>query len=98
MKFDEQDVEIVGISADLPERNRAWAEDLKLPFRLLSDLGPSGKVGRLYGVWDDLWGLERRATFLVDKQGIIRHVSLQSLALDGRDVLEALAKLKRAGQ
>jgi len=34
----------------------------------------------------------------VDKQGIIRHVSLQSLALDGRDILEALAKLKRARQ
>jgi len=66
-----------------------------LPFRLLSDLDPSGKTGRLYGVWDDLWGLERRATFLVDAQGIIRHVSLQSLALDGRDILEALAKLKR---
>jgi peroxiredoxin len=86
----------VGISADLPERNRAWAEDLRLPFRLLSDLDPSGKIGRLYGVWDDLWGLERRATFLVDKQGTIRHVSLQSLALDGQDILEALARLRRA--
>ena len=86
----------MGISADLPERNRAWAEDLRLPFRLLSDLDPSGKIGRLYGVWDDLWGLERRATFLVDKQGIIRHVSLQSLALDGQDILEALARLRRA--
>ena len=91
-------MEIVGVSADTPERNRAWAEDLRLPFRLLSDLDPSGKVGRLYGVWDEVWGLERRATFLVDKQGIIRHVSLQSLALDGRDILEALAKLRRARQ
>ena len=88
----------MGISADLPERNRAWAEDLRLSFRLLSDLSPSGKIGRLYGVWDDLWGLERRATFLVDKRGIIRHVSLQSLALDGQDILEALAKLRRARQ
>ena len=86
----------MGISTDLPERNRAWAEDLKLPFRLLSDLSPNGKIGRLYGVWDDLWGLERRATFLVDKQGTIRHVSLQSLALDGQDILEALARLRRA--
>ena len=86
----------MGISADLPERNRAWAEDLRLPFRLLSDLDPSGKIGRRYGVWDDVWGLERRATFLVDKQGNIRHVSLQSLALDGQDILEALAKLRRA--
>ncbi len=37
----------MGISADLPERNRAWAEDLRLPFRLLSDLSPSGKIGAL---------------------------------------------------
>jgi len=64
----------------------------------LSDLAPAGKVGRRYGVWDDLWELERRATFLVDKQGIIRHVSVDSLALDGRDVLEALTKLRRARQ
>ena len=55
-------------------------------------------MGRRYGVWDDLWGLERRATFLVDNEGIIRHVSVDSLALDGRGVLEALAKLKRARQ
>ena len=64
----------------------------------MSDLAPAGKVGRLYGAWDDLWELERRATFLVDKQGIIRHVSVDSLALDGRDVLEALTKLRRARQ
>ena len=71
---------------------------MRLPFRLLSDLGPKGKVGRLYGVWDDLWGLERRATFLVDKQGIIRHVDMESLALDGKGVLGALARLRRAGR
>ena len=64
----------------------------------MSDLAPAGNVGRRYGAWDDLWELERRATFLVDKQGIIRHVSVDSLALDGRDVLEALTKLRRARQ
>lgn len=55
-------------------------------------------MGRLFGVWDDLWGLERRATFLVDKQGLIRYVSVDSLALDGRGVLEALAKHRRVGR
>ncbi|MBI4561725.1 MAG: redoxin domain-containing protein [Candidatus Rokubacteria bacterium] len=89
---------MVGISTDAPERNRAWAESLRLPFRLLSDLGPKGKVGRLYGVWDELWALERRATFLVDRQGMIRFVAVDSLALDGRGVLEALAQLRRASQ
>lgn len=88
----------MGISSDAAERNRAWAESLRLPFRLLSDLGPKGKVGRLYGVWDELWALERRATFLVDRQGMIRFVAVDSLALDGRGVLEALAQLRRASQ
>lgn len=88
----------MGISTDAPERNRAWAESLRLPFRLLSDLGPKGTVGRLYGVWDELWALERRATFLVDRQGIIRFAAVDSLALDGRGVLEALAQLRRASQ
>jgi len=97
-QFDSEDTEIIGISADPPERNRAWAESLKLPFRLLSDVDPKAKVGRLYGIWDGLWGLERRATFLVDKQGIVRFVAVDSLALDGRGVLETLAKRRRASR
>jgi len=53
-------------------------------------------VGRRYGVWDDLWGLERRATFLIDSRGIIRHVDVDGLALDGKGVLAALELLRRA--
>jgi len=83
---------------DAPEQNRAWAESLKLPFRLLSDLDPKGKVGRRYGAWDDLWGFERRVTFLVDKEGIIRHVDAGGLALDGKGVLAAIARLRRASR
>lgn len=97
-KFDREDIEIVGISADAPERNKAWAESLKLPFRLLSDRDPAGKVGRLYGVWSSLWRLERRASFLVDRQGIIRHVDTDGLALDGKRVLQALTRLRRASR
>ena len=83
---------------DTPDRNKAWAEGLRLPFRLLSDVGPKGTVGRLFGVWDDLWGLERRVTFLIDRQGIIRHVDVGGLALDGKGVLDALARLRRASR
>lgn len=55
-------------------------------------------MGRLYRVWDDLWGLEHRATFLVDRQGLIRHVDVGGLALDGKGVLTAIARLRRASQ
>lgn len=55
-------------------------------------------MGRLFGVWDDLWGLERRTTFLIDSQGIIRHVDAGGLALDGKGVLGALERLRRVGR
>lgn len=87
---------MVGISADAPELNRSWTESLKLPFRLLSDLEPKGAVGRLYGVWDENWELEKRATFIIDRQGVVRMVNAASLALDDKPVLEALRQLSRS--
>ena len=45
--------EVLGVSVDSPEHNRAWAEKAALPFRLLSDVSPKGRVGKAFGVWDD---------------------------------------------
>jgi thioredoxin-dependent peroxiredoxin len=87
-------LENVGISADPPERNRAWVEQLKLPFRLLSDSG--GPVGRLYRVWDGTWNLERRVTFVVDRARRVRYVEVGSLAIQTDRTLEALARLAKA--
>ena len=50
----------MGISADPPERNLAWARELKLPFKLLSDR--DGSAARQWGVWDDTWSLTKRVT------------------------------------
>lgn len=86
----------MGISVDPPEQNLAWSRELRLPFRLLSDVGPAGAVGRLYGVWDDLWNLEKRATFVVDRAGVIRHVEAGGPAIETNRVLEALERLARA--
>ena len=60
------------MSADAPERNLAWARELKLPFKLLSDR--DGSVARQWGVWDDTWNLTKRVTFVVDRTGTIRYV------------------------
>lgn len=95
-KFDALEAEVIGISVDPPETNRAWARDLGLPFRLLSDLGPKGEVGRRYGVYDPTWGLERRATFIIDRDRIIRFVEVDRLAVDIKPVLEALDRLVKA--
>ncbi|MGH7417211.1 MAG: redoxin domain-containing protein, partial [Candidatus Rokuibacteriota bacterium] len=58
-------------------RNLAWARQLNLPFRVLSD--PDGRVARRWGVWDDTWNLTKRVTFVVDRAGRIRYVELGSL-------------------
>jgi peroxiredoxin len=82
------------VSADPPERNLAWARELKLPFRLLSDR--DGRVARQWGVWDDTWNLTKRVTFVVDRGGSIRYVEIGGLAIQTDRTLEALTKLARA--
>ncbi len=84
------------MSIDTGERNRKWAEKIKLPFRLLSDAEPTGKVGKLYGVWDATWNFDGRATFVIDKQGIVRFVDAKALALDPARTLAAVTKIVRA--
>jgi peroxiredoxin Q/BCP len=84
---------VLGISIDTPERNRKWAEKLGLPFRLLSDDEPLGKVGKLYGVWDATWNFDGRATFVIDKKGVIRFVDAASLAMDPARTLAAVSRI-----
>jgi peroxiredoxin len=86
---------VVGISVDAAERNRAWAGKLKLPFRLLSDIEPKGEVGRRFGVWDDTWAFDGRATFVIDRTLTVRFVDAQSLALDPGRTLAAVKRLAR---
>jgi peroxiredoxin len=88
---------VIGISVDSSESNRAWAEKIKLPFRLLSDVDPTGKVGRQFGVWDATWGLDGRATFVIDKKRTVRFVDAKSLALDPSRTLAAVKRLARPG-
>lgn len=82
------------MSADPPERNLAWARELKLPFRLLSD--PDGRAAKRWGVWDDTWNLTKRVTFVVDRGGRIRYVENGGLAIQTDRTLDAVTKLARA--
>lgn len=84
------------MSADPPARNLAWTKELTLPFRLLSDTSPPGRVSLRFGVWDDTWNLARRVTFIVDRTGRIRYVEIGGLAIETSRTLEALTRLARA--
>jgi peroxiredoxin len=70
--FTAEDVELLGISVDSKYTLRAWADQEKYQFSLLADFWPHGEIAKEYGVFLDDKGFANRATFLIDKNGIIR--------------------------
>ncbi len=60
------------VSCDATFSLRAWAEQERYTFALLSDFWPHGEVARAYGVFDEAHGLALRGSFLVDADGVVR--------------------------
>jgi len=79
-KFEATDTQILGISVDSPYANKRFAEDLGVTFPLLSDF--KREVSKLYGILDEERQTARRTTFVIDKQGIIRHIEQGQSAID----------------
>jgi thioredoxin-dependent peroxiredoxin len=82
--------EVVGVSSDTLESHRRFAAKHDLPFPLLSD--GAGAVRKLYGVEKTLGLIPGRATFVIDKDGIVRHAFASQLEV-ARHVDGALAAL-----
>ena len=68
--FVEAGAEVVGVSSDSVASHEAFAQKHKLPMKLVADEG--GRVRALYGVRSTLGLLPGRATFVIDRQGILR--------------------------
>jgi thioredoxin-dependent peroxiredoxin len=64
--------EVIGVSGDSVTKHQAFAEHHRLPFTLLADEG--NKLRKAYGVPATLWILPGRVTYVIDKQGVVRHV------------------------
>lgn len=72
-------LQVAGISPQGTESHRRFAEKYQLPFLLLSDVGKAVIVD--YGVNGPLGFGVRRATFLIDQDGIIRDAVLADLRI-----------------
>lgn len=91
-RFEEEDAQVLGISVDSTDTNRAWAESLEVEqVLLLSDFWPHGEVAQAYGILRE-GGFTERATFIVDKEGIIRfkHVYDINEVPDNEELLQSL--------
>jgi peroxiredoxin len=85
-------VEVVGISNDSAESHRKFRAKHNLPFTLLTDADL--KVAALYDSKGVL-GM-KRSVFLVDEQGVIRYLHVESVALFRRkreELLEAIRSI-----
>jgi peroxiredoxin Q/BCP len=89
--FVEAGAAVVGISSDPPESHDRFAQKHGLPMTLLSDV--DGKVRAAWGVKATLGLFPGRATFVLDKEGVVRHVFVSQLRA-GAHVTESLAVVK----
>jgi mycoredoxin-dependent peroxiredoxin len=89
------DVQVLAVSVDSMFALRAWSDQEKYRFPLLSDFWPHGAVAGRYGVFDAERGVALRGTFVIDTAGVVRWKVVNTLP-DARDIGEyrkALAEL-----
>lgn len=92
-EFEERDVQVLGISVDSHYSHFAWRNMSRdeggignITYPLVADL--SKTISESYGVLLD-GGIALRGLYLIDKEGIVRHQTVNDLPL-GRNVDEAL--------
>jgi peroxiredoxin Q/BCP len=92
--FQKQNIQIVGVSLDSVASHKQFAQDLKLPFTLLSDSNKelSKQLGVLQGF--GMFSFASRETFLIDPQGtIVYHYDNVSPQTHATQILHDVAQL-----
>lgn len=89
--FKEAGAEVIGISSDSSEAHQRFATHHRLPFILLSDA--DGACRKLYGVPATFGLLPGRVTYIIDQQGIVRHI-FSSQFQPAKHISEALKTLQ----
>ena len=90
--FTKHETEVLAISVDARPSQKKFAEELGVQYRFLADW-PDKEVSRRYGVLAER-GFSQRTTFLIDKQGVIRHKDSGRDAMDLTGIKGACADLR----
>jgi len=86
-KLEAADTQVLGVSMDSSFSNKAWAQQIGVTFPLLSDWG--GDVTKEYGLYNPKYKAARRVNYVIDKNGKVVDVQLDSEAIDPTKVVEA---------
>lgn len=100
MKYPElqkMNAEVLSVSTDSRFTHKMWQQDelskmVKggVPYPMLSDAG--GKIGRVYGVYDDASGVDIRGRFIIDPDGVIQAMEVLTPSV-GRNPNELIRQL-----
>ncbi|HLY39494.1 MAG TPA: peroxiredoxin [Candidatus Binatia bacterium] len=93
--FQDAGAEVIGVSSDSSASHEKFATKYRLPFVLVSDTG--GAVRKQYGVPATLGLLPGRVTYVIDRDGTVRHV-FNSQFQAAQHVDEALKALRAIGR
>ncbi|MET1042801.1 MAG: peroxiredoxin [Microbacteriaceae bacterium] len=91
--FEQNGIELIGISVDSKASLRAFAEQEGYNFTLLADFWPHGGVSKEYGVFVEEKGFATRATFVIDTDGVIKARFINAPA-EPRDIEDYRAALQ----
>jgi peroxiredoxin (alkyl hydroperoxide reductase subunit C) len=93
-QFNERSVEVVGVSIDSQFTHFAWRETPvdkggigRVQFPIVADV--KHEITRAYGIEHPDAGVAMRASFLIDKEGVVQHQVVNNLPI-GRNVDEML--------
>lgn len=70
--FRDSGAEVIGVSSDSVNSHQKFADRHQLPFPLVSDA--DGALRTLYGVPRTLGAIPGRVTYVIDRQGVVRHI------------------------
>lgn len=94
-EFRKLNTELIIVSTDTKFVHLAWQRDEKMlkdvKFPMASD--PTGRVSKLFGVYDEDTGLALRGTFIINPEGKLLSTEINYYNL-GRNVEELLRKLR----
>ena len=92
--FEGVNAQVLGISVDSVWSHKAYAEKMGISYPLLADFEPKGAAASKFGLYLADKGITNRATVIVDKQGVVRHVAVYEI-LSPRNNQDLVAELKK---
>jgi peroxiredoxin len=96
--FQAENTEVLGISANAPFSQKAFADFAKINYPLLSDR--EGKVMQSFGVFDEKRRIAKRSYVIVDKEGVVRYLDIRPSnsekdLLSTQQLLDAVKKVNK---